>query len=269
MKLETLVVTVKKDGVQLFKNMNIQTDAVVANQGNENTCENYHEGNHKLKAVTSNTRGVGINRNIAFLASTAEIILFTDDDFTFFDGYENIIIGAFEQNKDADIIIFNRNLTKNGEIVEYGNNQDKRIRLYNAMKYGACSLAVRRDSLLKARVIFTHLFGGGSVYGSGEDSLFILDCLRRGLHIYTSSHCIGSCAIDCSSWFRGYNNKYFYDKGAWIAAAFPSFKYLLFFYFSIRYNKNTDIGMKKRLFLMNRGFNSYRVCCKYNEEAHE
>ena len=58
-------------------------------------------------------------------------------------------------------------------------------------------------------------------YGSGEDSLFFRDCLREGLRIYTYPAVIGHLRPEPSSWFTGYNEKYFFDKGVLWSQLFP------------------------------------------------
>ena len=60
--------------------------------------------------------------------------------------------------------------------------------------------------------MFFQNFGGGCIYSSGEDSLFLKACFERGLKVYSNAYVLGSCCKDVSSWFRGFNEKYFYDK---------------------------------------------------------
>lgn len=43
---------------------------------------------------------------------------------------------------------------------------------------------------------------------------------RRGLRAYTSSFCLGTCAKDASTCFRGFDEKYFYDQGVLYRAVF-------------------------------------------------
>ena len=59
------------------------------------------------------------------------------------------------------------------------------------------------------------LFGGGAKYSNGEDSLFIHDCLKKGLKIYAVPVIIGHEMEreGGSTWFSGYNEKFFYDRG--------------------------------------------------------
>ena len=60
----------------------------------------------------------------------------------------------------------------------------------------------------------------GTQFGSGEDSIFIYDCIKSGMKVYTSPEIILTIPKSDSTWFEGYNEKYFYDKGALMARIF-------------------------------------------------
>ena len=56
-------------------------------------------------------------------------------------------------------------------------------------------------------------FGGGARYSNGEDSLFFRDCLKKGLHLYAETAELGEEIYRESTWFKGYNEKFFFDRG--------------------------------------------------------
>jgi hypothetical protein len=64
-----------------------------------------------------------------------------------------------------------------------------------------------------ANVSFSLLFGGGAKYSNGEDSLFFRDCLKKGLHLYAHTELLGEEVYRESTWFKGYNSKFFTDRG--------------------------------------------------------
>ena len=74
--------------------------------------------------------------------------------------------------------------------------------------YG-CFLILWHDKNLT----FSLLFGGGAKYSNGEDSLFLRDCLKAGLKLYATDVVIGKEEAGESTWFFGYNQKFFYDRG--------------------------------------------------------
>ena len=125
------------------------------------------------------------------------------------------------------------------------------------MKYGAARMAVRPAALKKHNIWFSTLFGGGCLYGSGEDSLLLRQCFRAGLRVYSHSYVLGTCAKDSSSWFTGYNEKYMFDKGAWIACAFPHAKCLMKWYFTRKLIKKTSLSKKEVCRLIKQGIRAY------------
>lgn len=265
MRLSVLCTTTDQKDLSKFKTMNIRSDVIFANQCGRNETVTTSLDGHKVTLISTKTRGVGLNRNLALTAADSEIVLFADDDMTYYDGYAEAVVRAFDEMPKADLLVFSVDYVKNGQIIKKRRNPVKRLRFWNSLKHGACVLAARRSALMRARVCFSHLFGGGCIYGSGEDSLFLLDCLRSGLRLYSHSFVLGACSKDSSSWFTGYHEKYFYDKGAWIAAAFPRTGALLRLYFSYQYRRLTDISMRQMRRLMRRGEKGYRTLLPWCE----
>jgi len=257
MNVEVLVACMHQKDDSLYEKMNLQTDAVFANQ-----CEEYHfktimRGNKKLKIVSTSDKGVGKNRNVALLNATGDILLFSDEDMVYCDDYEIKIKAAFERLPQADAIIFNCSFSKNGIIYRTSCEKTKRVRIFNALKYGTCRIAIKRESFLKANIYFSQLFGGGARYSSGEDSLFIVDMLKKKLKIYTHKFVIGCTNKDKSSWFNGYNDKLYIDKGTWLANAFPFMKYFLSAYYAYRMRNTSERSMIQILSLIIKGVRSF------------
>jgi hypothetical protein len=67
------------------------------------------------------------------------------------------------------------------------------------------------------------------------------------LHIYAYDYVLGKCAKDSSSWFSGYNEKYFYDRGALVACAFPKTKHLMKWYFAWKASKEELLRFADRI----------------------
>ncbi len=216
--VEVLVAAMHQTDDSLYETMNLQTDAVIANQ-----CERadwqraVKPGGKTVTLISSADRGVGKNRNTALLAATGDICLIADEDMIYVDGYEKIILDAFERRPEADAIFFTlQSLNKDrpsAPVVKNG-----RLRRTRATGYGASHMAVRRQRLLRANCWFSLCFGGGAQYGSGEDSLFIWDLFRKRLRVYACPDKIADVRQEVSSWFSGYNDKYFFDRGALRAA---------------------------------------------------
>ena len=264
MDIEVLVATMGQKDCSLAEKMNIKTSAVIANQCGRWDYEEADGG--RIRMISTDTKGVGINRNLTLQHAKADILLFADDDVTYYDGTLQGVKDAFLQFPDADVIFFGLDMTRNGEVFDKRRNKSRRIHLWNSLRYGAARMAIRREALLKHRLSFTVLFGGGCPYSSGEDTILIRDCFRAGLHVYAHDYVLGACAKDSSTWFAGYNEKYFFDRGAMVACAFPRAKHLLKWHFAIKSSRKTGIPVKTILKQMNRGIRAFPVLEAYQAE---
>jgi len=153
----------------------------------------------------------------------------------FVDGYVDIVKKHFRENPDVDVIIFNL-LERNSS--RYVIKKKFRVRYWNFMRFGAARLVFKTRSVTKHGISFNLHFGGGADYSAGEDTLFLYDCLKHGLKIIAVPDAIAILTNDRgSSWFEGYTDKYFYDKGVLFAAMSKRWSKLLCLQFAIRRRK--------------------------------
>ncbi|MBP3737006.1 MAG: glycosyltransferase family 2 protein [Lachnospiraceae bacterium] len=214
MRLQVLVSSVQENVITLAEHMNLSTDAIICNQCQEVSYKEFVRGKSLIRAYSFDERGVGLNRNNSLMRADADIALIADEDIVYTDDYEEKILREFERNPDADILMFN--VTAVEERRTYENVVHKRVRWYNYGRYPAYSMCVKVESIRRANVYFSLLFGGGARYSNGEDSLFLHDCLKKGLKIYSVPVLIGHenrREDDSSTWFKGYTEKFFYDRG--------------------------------------------------------
>lgn len=240
MKVEVLVATMEQEDTRKYYDMNLKCDAIFANQHNRYDFKDELHLKNRVRMITTADRGVGKNRNQALMMSEAEICILADDDMIYENDYLETVEYAFNKLPMADIIIFNidtigKETRKRREICKI-----KRIHKFNCLNYGAARIAFRRESILKKNIWFSMLYGGGAKYSSGEDSLFLIEALKKGCKIYAYPKKIADVKQEESTWFNGYNDKLFLDKGVWIANAFPKLKYILIYYYSIKLSKLTQ-----------------------------
>lgn len=259
--LEVLIAAMNQKDADLYYKMGLKTNAVIANQTNDHWYKEYILDDNVIKVISTSNRGVGKNRNIALLNSSADICLLSDDDCVYSPDYPQIIVKAFEDLPNADLIIFNvRNLKINNYIIK----KIKKVHWFNFSKYGAPRIAFKRESLCKANVWFTTLFGGGARYSSGEDSIFLRECLKKGLQIYTYPQEITSVKQEGSTWFRGYDEKFFFDKGVLMSNLFPRLKYLAGIYIAHRFRHRSGFSYFQALNLTMRGVIAFKDGVSYN-----
>lgn len=258
MTFEVLVTAMGQTDLSQAERMNLRCDTLIANQCDRWQMEEEQREYGRVRMISSATRGVGMNRNLALAVSDADIVLFADDDIVYYDSEIKGVKDAFQELPDADVILFGIDMTRGGEVFDRRRSPVRRLHLWNALKYGACRMAVRREALQKHNIRFSTLFGGGCIYGSGEDSLLLCDCFRAGLRVYSHSYVLGACAKDSSTWFTGYNEKFMFDKGAWIACAFPKTKHLMKWYFIWRFLGKSDISLGAMVRQVNAGIQAFR-----------
>ena len=193
MTLQVLVSTMHQTDHSLLDKMNIQTDAVIVNQCDEDHVERFEHKGRRVLWINTRERGVGRSRNRAILAADADILLFADEDVVYDNGLEAAVCGYFAAHPTASLVTFN--LTSlNPERPEPLVTADYRLRLWNCLKFGAFRIAARREAILRRTVFFSLQFGGGAPHRAGEDNLFITQCLQRGLIGYGAATTIGTVA---------------------------------------------------------------------------
>lgn len=211
MTLQLLVAAVKKEPLKLAEEMHIDSDAIIVSQGNGYGYEELNYKGHRLRYFAMEESGVGLNRNTSLLHAQADIVLFADEDIVYCEGYEKKVLAEFEAHPEADMLLFNVKASEGRET--YHNENYGRVRWYNSGRYPTYSFAVKRVCLHKNNITFSLLFGGGAKYSNGEDSLFLRDCLKAGMKVYRVPVHIGDETARESTWFHGYNEKVFFDRG--------------------------------------------------------
>ena len=211
MKVEVLASVMHEEPDGLIRRMRLDSDAVVINQCDRLDYREIAESGHRIRFCSFPDRGVGRSRNEAILRAEGDICLFSDGDLIYEPGYAEAVAAEFERNPDADMILFNVTVEESRRT--YHITERKKVHWYNCGRYGAVSFAVRRESLLASGVTFSLLFGGGARYGSGEDSLFLKTFIDKGFSVYTAPVTIAEEKAGESTWFAGYNEKFFRDRG--------------------------------------------------------
>ncbi|MBO5292277.1 MAG: glycosyltransferase [Lachnospiraceae bacterium] len=212
MTLQLLVSAMYADARELAEQMRIGSDAIIINQTDHFGYEEFTKEKYNIKCYSLKERGVGLSRNNALLRADHDISLFSDGDIVYADGYEQLVLREFEKNPQADMILFNVDVCE--ERRTYHITEHGRVHQYNCGRYPTYSFAARTGRLHAAGVTFSLLFGGGARYSNGEDSLFLRECISRGLKVFKAPVTIGrEEASGESTWFSGYHEKFFFDRG--------------------------------------------------------
>lgn len=257
MKIEVLAATMNQTDHSLINKMNIQTDAIIANQCEENSFEKINHNGNDIKFYSFAERGVGLNRNNALMRSEADICVLADDDMVFIDNYEEKIRNLFDENPNADVIILNLHDKKKKR---YTIKEKYKVRYNNFMRFGAARIVFRRNSITKNSIFFNLHFGGGTQFSAGEDALFLAECLKKKLNIIAVPEFIAELSNERdSTWFDGFTDKYFIDKGVLYAAISKRLAWFLALQYVLRrryqYEGKSAINVWK---LMSQGIKQFR-----------
>lgn len=222
---------------QLIKDMNIKSKNIVINQCQKNTNVYYKN------VINMNEKGLSKSRNKAINESTAEIILFADDDVRYHDDYEQLIEKSFEKNKNADIICFYvRSLNKKRKTKRV---ITKKVGYIKSMRITSFEICCRRKSIIENNIKFNENFGSGTKYNRGEEQIFLFEAIRKGLKIIFINKEIGTVKQTESSWFKKYDSEYFRIQGRVYKELTPKYYKFWIYQYAIRkykeYHKNISL----------------------------
>lgn len=264
-KVEVVMATMGQADFSLVEKLNIRCDVLFANQTDNNNYAEIETECGNARMVSTTTRGVGVNRNIGISYSVGDVLLFADDDLVYNSDMPQKVKKAFEELEEADVIIFGLNVSENGKICRTVTHKTGRLPMLKSMRYGALTVAIKKSSLLKANVKFNELFGGGCIYSHGEDSDFIFNCYKKKLKVFTYEYILGTTARDESSWFNGFDEKYFYDAGALVKNTFGILSYPQMLRLAIKAKSQDNLSFRKKMKVMLAGYRNYKNILSYSE----
>lgn len=245
LSVEVLVATVGQTDLRIVEEMNLRTAARILNQADGAGLIYEERSTGAIEMLTLPDRGVGLNRNLGLMRSSADICIIADDDIRYDDDYEQTVLQAFNSHPTADLIAFNLTSLNPARPIRQV-KKAKRLNRWTALRFGAARIAVRREAVLHANIYFSLLFGGGARYLSGEDTLFLRDCVKKGLRIVSVPVSIGTVRQDSSSWFSDYDERYFHDRGVLYSHLAPHASALLALVFMLRHPHLAQSGISWR-----------------------
>ena len=181
-KLQVMICTYGEDGIYRVTNgLHPKTKGVeylISWQASEGVDVPDSLQREDFRIYRTDTRGLSKNRNHALSKATAPFLLISDDDVDYTPEGLNAVIDSFEQNPDMDILTF-----KYASVSATKKHPDHTFSLKNPVKgYFVTSFEIAlRSKNIKGKVWFNEEFGIGAHFPSGEEDVFIKDCLEMGL----------------------------------------------------------------------------------------
>lgn len=209
MKLEVLMSCMHQTDDALVRSSRLIGDVVVINQCDRDGFAEFATENGAARMICTTQRGLTKSRNLAVANSRADVCLLCDDDEVFVPDYEEKILRAYEEIPDADVIIFK--VTGTGKSFP---DRVIRLRFPRTMKVSSWQISFRRERLVSSGIRFDELLGAGTENGAEEELKFLTDCEKAGLTIYYAPVEIASVARQGSTWFQGFSESFFENRGA-------------------------------------------------------
>ena len=180
--LEILISTINKSSLDFINNIlknNIECiyPILVVNQSKNELKSNQNN----IRVINLNSIGLSKSRNTAIQNSSSDLCIFCDDDIVYKENFYNTIKTAFKENIDADVITFqieneHGQLFKDYDNLKYHNKK-------SIKKVNSVAIAFKRKSIVSNKIKFDSLFGLGSTFKTGDEYLFLRDCLKKNLKI--------------------------------------------------------------------------------------
>lgn len=258
MKLEVLLSAMYLESYKYIDTLNIKTDCIVINQCNNNKVDEIEDENRHVKYISTDERGLSKSRNMAIRNSKADICILCDNDVEYVENYDEIITNKFKEYPQFDLIVFHIKKNRPGSKPYFASV--KKMGYFSSLKVFSPEIAFRRKSLKNKNIEFKEMFGAGAKYSMGEENIFLYECLKKGLKILYVPEKIANLREEKSTWFKGYNEKFFIDRGAIFYEMSNIFSVILIIQFAVRKRKlySRSFSMKEAITYMLKGRQQYK-----------
>lgn len=156
----------------------VKENILIINQTNNN--QKYEIDN--IKMYNYKEKGLSKSRNRAIENSKKDICLIADDDVVYKPNTFDVVKKSFEDNPKADIITFQIE-TPEGYLFKDYPKEKFWHNTKSILKVSSIEIAFKRKVILKNNIKYDESFGLGAKYKSGEENIFLMDCLKKGLKI--------------------------------------------------------------------------------------
>lgn len=266
-RVEVLMSVMHQDSFDIAHKTKVSSDLLIINQCDQDDYRELEVDGHLWRMIYTTERGLSKSRNMALKHARGDICLLCDDDEELADGYADMILRAYGELADATAIVFNLNRINVSMKKTY--YKIKRVRIAPWYRgYGSPMLTFLREQVLAMGISFDERFGAGSEWGGGEDGLFENAIRHGGRKLYEYPATIAT--IDYSNgsqWFFGYDEKYFYNQGAFNQIYYrnPLIRLLRKLYTCYKLRRENQLKPMQKIHWMNLGARGITKDVTYQE----
>lgn len=249
-KVVALVSAMHQKDDSIVDKIGITSNAVLVNQCDEDcVSERILENGCVVKMISSTQRGSSNSRNMALDNADGDIAIMCDDDEKLSQDYVDIITKAYSECPKASVIIFNMNrIVTDGSgryLTSYRITKKRKAPFYK--NYGSPQITFRIKDIKENGIKFNTYFGAGTLYKGGDDSLFIRDIRKKGLKVYENPETIADIYFADSTWFKGYNEEFYFNLGAFSYFAYGPLMRLASLILQITRKKHNDLKVRDKI----------------------
>ena len=229
MTLDVLLSAMNLENYHYIDSLFVTGNCVIINQCDKECIQDIKEDGRHITYIETKERGLSKSRNMAIQMSTSDICILCDNDVEYHTEYEKIILKAYEDHPEYDIILFH----VNSELDPMPHYKSARpLNYITCLKGKSYEITFRRKRV--EGVYFDERIGAGTVFGQGEENAFLYACLRKGLKLYYIPTEIASLRYEESTWKTGFDKTFFISRGASFEAMSHCLSILLIIQYAIR-----------------------------------
>lgn len=193
MDFELLISTMHKNTKQVLDMLevaNISCDTLVIVQGCIEDYKEVRKNNQNIRILFCKERGLSKSRNLALKNCKADFGYIMDDDVILEENsIEKIVMKMVEDSADIGTSYFKY---ENGCFSKSNLSKPFKHDLFTTAKVSSIEMCIKIDSVKNNNIFFNEKFGLGTDLPSGEEYIFLSDCLKKRLNVNYYPICIGT-----------------------------------------------------------------------------
>lgn len=184
--LEVLIATQNRTSLDFLSKMFPNSDfkefkILIVNQ--TVSGKNLISDNNTIRVINSYEKGLSKSRNLALQNASASIVLISDDDVIYEQGFHNVILNAFNTNPKADLITFKAKDFKGQPYKNYANT-NYQYNLKSIKGVISWEIAFNVENVKRLQVSFDERFGLGSQFTTAEEYIFAREVVDKGFQSF-------------------------------------------------------------------------------------
>lgn len=181
--VEILISTMNRDSLDFLVSMFPSFDyskisILIINQVQKET--KLSSTNPNIRVINSFEKGLSKSRNLALENSTGKILLISDDDVIFQQGFITKIIDAYHKYPNAAVIKFSALKTNSKPLNKYVTHSKNSLSNFDILNTSSIEITLNKFHVDFGKHKFDENFGLGGIFEMGEEAVFLSDLKKDG-----------------------------------------------------------------------------------------